>query len=423
MRSSRAPALGREAQELRAQVVPGPDGAELARVGHPIRRLQQGEGDGPARRFEIVGHAALDPLDIDARMAGQHGLDDDVEGRAHHLPADIDLARGIEGEPAIAGPRGGSEHRGREAEEPLVPEDRSRRAPLPAPVGSIRRQDRVAESRPERPAHGFGLHEGVRLLDEHLPDEIRIHHEHGVAVHEPGPEDILLEDRLRPDLDRVADHGPDQLQRGELSARRIDTGRVRSRGLGQGSACSRVGRWPDSRNGVRRSDPSRAGPAALHPRPSPVGVGIGLLGGEPREVPGHPGDHLVAGAQAGGHRDEPAGQGVARHGCPVGRRRAGPSPTAPPHRSPRGAQGHGRDGAREADQRHSEGQVPVHAPILSNESHYRAGSAKSTAFLRRPTAIGVSAGHRPTRPPSSDHRLRPARAARRPTPQAPRGRR
>lgn len=107
----------------------------------------------------------LDPRHIDSMAARHHGLDDDVEGGAHHFVADINgAALGCQ-KPVPGGFRR-CDHGGLQFDEPIMAKCAGDCLSLPFPVRPIGGEKPFAEGRTQRPAHILALAQRIRIANE-----------------------------------------------------------------------------------------------------------------------------------------------------------------------------------------------------------------------------------------------------------------
>ena len=204
-----------------------------ARMRKPLRCAQHGECEGPARGFQIIGDALLDAGYIDAVAAGHHGFDDDIEGRPHHLMADIDVAGG-RCVPALLRAARGVDHDRQQFQQLLVPECCGDGLPLPLPVIAIGRQKSLAERGAEGAAHIFALAEQMGVLDKRLMNKRGIGKMNPHDAAETGKDRRLAENFRRQSLQRIADERQRDAGGCEFGDG-SDSGRIRGGGAKVGS--------------------------------------------------------------------------------------------------------------------------------------------------------------------------------------------
>ncbi len=105
------PALFQNAHQARAQKFHRPHGPLSSRIGSPVRCADDAKCKGPAARAKIIGDAAFNPFNINAMTTGHHRFDNDIEGRLHHLVANIDRST-LVAQQAITGLSGSIKHGG-----------------------------------------------------------------------------------------------------------------------------------------------------------------------------------------------------------------------------------------------------------------------------------------------------------------------
>ena len=159
---------------------------------HRVRHAEDGIGDDPGDRVEIVVELALDPLGVDLPATGEQQRVDHRQRRRLHRVGDVDGPRSGLCGPFVRQRLEGRHHLGNEAPQHRRREDRRRQAPLPPPVLALGEQEAGAEGRAEDPFVGRALRKIVRPLHQDRLERVGIGDEGKASLGEGRREDASL---------------------------------------------------------------------------------------------------------------------------------------------------------------------------------------------------------------------------------------